>query len=111
MVQSSATRIIVEQAAGGTHWTAWFADDPRGSKGGQTTRLALRNLLAAHPGRIPARYVLQMDRSRYQPGHFEIVVQTEGESAVCPECNGRGQYVGLNVVEPCAACGGTGRLG
>lgn len=26
------------------------------------------------------------------------------ESAPCPECNGTGEYVGLNVVEPCRAC-------
>jgi hypothetical protein len=28
----------------------------------------------------------------------------------CPDCGGTGQYVGLTVVEPCRACGGTGRL-
>ncbi len=28
----------------------------------------------------------------------------------CPDCNGSGQYVGLTVVEPCRACGGTGWL-
>lgn len=25
---------------------------------------------------------------------------------ICPECNGTGEYRGLNVVEPCKACGG-----
>lgn len=25
---------------------------------------------------------------------------------ICPECNGTGEYRGLNVVEPCRACGG-----
>lgn len=25
---------------------------------------------------------------------------------ICPECNGTGEYRGLNVVEPCQACGG-----
>lgn len=27
----------------------------------------------------------------------------------CPECKGSGKYVGLNTVEPCAACGGRGK--
>lgn len=102
-------RIIVEQAPGGTDWTARFADDPHCAKWGQTTRLAVRNLLAAHPQRLPSRYTLQMDRNGYQPGHIEIVVLSADEAAVCPECRGSGRYVGLNVVEPCAVCGGTGR--
>ncbi len=29
---------------------------------------------------------------------------------VCSDCGGSGKYVGLTVVEPCRACGGTGRL-
>lgn len=28
----------------------------------------------------------------------------------CPDCGGSGQYVGLTVIEPCRACGGTGCL-
>lgn len=27
----------------------------------------------------------------------------------CSDCRGSGRYVGLNVVEPCAACGGSGQ--
>ncbi|MGH7201267.1 MAG: response regulator, partial [Planctomycetaceae bacterium] len=28
----------------------------------------------------------------------------------CPQCKGTGQYVGLNVIEACDACNGTGRV-
>jgi len=30
--------------------------------------------------------------------------------AVCSECGGSGEYVGLNAVEKCGACGGSGRV-
>lgn len=28
----------------------------------------------------------------------------------CPDCHGSGQYVGLNVIETCSRCGGTGEV-
>ena len=28
----------------------------------------------------------------------------------CPECGGSGRYVGLNVIEPCQCCAGSGRI-
>lgn len=28
----------------------------------------------------------------------------------CPDCDGSGKYVGLNVIESCARCGGNGRI-
>jgi hypothetical protein len=31
------------------------------------------------------------------------------DSGVCSECGGSGEYVGLNAVETCGGCGGSGR--
>lgn len=31
------------------------------------------------------------------------------DSTACPDCRGSGKYIGLNVVEPCLGCGGSGQ--
>ena len=45
--------------------------------------------------------ILESDRT----DHLEFVV-----GGTCPDCDGSGRYVGLNTVEVCGACGGTGRV-
>lgn len=112
MLQVQATRIIVEQQPGRDDWQAWFSDAPHSSFVGDNTRLAIKNLLDHHPERIPSRYRLRVDRQRYQRGHFELLISSaRGCTSTCPECRGTGRYIGLTVIEPCSACGGTGVLG
>lgn len=114
MPQPVQPRIILEHDAANGDWSAWFADEPHQRHQGPNTRLAMKRLLDAHPDRVPADYRIHVDRSQYQTGHFELVLFANdlapGDGEFCCECHGSGQYVGLNVVEPCGSCGGTGAI-
>ena len=47
---------------------------------------------------------LAVDRSVCRADHLEFVV-----GKPCIDCGGSGQYIGLNTVEVCGTCGGSGR--
>lgn len=95
------TRIIAEQDRSG-HWTAWFADDPCHAYGGDTAATAVVRLLEASGGDSMA---ITADYSSSDQRHMEFVLGGDH----CPDCCGSGLYVGLNAVEDCRRCCGSGR--
>ena len=110
MQRQRSMRIIIEQTQNSAGWLAWFADRPHDTCPGQNTKLAVKKLLDSHPDRVPNDYKLRVDKNRSHNGHFELTLWGQTESAaLCPECNGSGNYVGLNVVESCHGCDGSGQ--
>ena len=99
-------RIIAEHTLDASHWTAWFADEPHVAFGGETASNAATRLLGACPERGVDAADFHVDYERTTETHFKLIA----ELPVCPECGGSGRYVGLNSVEGCGACGGTGRM-
>ena len=83
------------------HWTASFADSPETAFGGEWPAEAIKRLVATVPGLDVENITADHDRSS-----DDRLVFVLGE--VCPDCGGTGEYVGLNAVETCGVCGGSG---
>ena len=89
-------RIIHGERDDDGHWAAWFADAPQITFGGRTTAEAISRLLRTL--RDPDLYMWPLsDHAAVKAGTFAIAVG----SALCPDCNGFGQYIGFQAVEPC----------
>jgi hypothetical protein len=95
---------IIAEANRHGGWSAWLEDCPYESWGGETAVAALMRLLRAH-GWPVALVALDHD-----PEHPNRRVFRLKRGKVCPECGGRGRYVGLRVVETCGTCGGSGTV-
>jgi|GEM_PF-6412727 hypothetical protein len=93
-------RIIVEQLEG--HWSAWQKSNPETALGGSDAVMAVKRLCTTIGLNVQS---LAVDRTECRADHLEFVVGTQ-----CEDCGGSGQYVGLNTVEVCGACGGSGRV-
>lgn len=95
-------RIIIERDDSG-HWSAWFADEPQTTFGGDTMLTALQRL---------GTVLRESENRRLRPvtGPDELVAgRAELElPEPCPDCHGSGVYVGLSMAEPCERCGGAG---
>jgi hypothetical protein len=94
-----------EQVAG--QWTASFDGVPQFAFGGKTAIGAVRRLLEgaeASQGTYTVEHRSDRTSSEQIP---ESVVWDPPELLVpCQICKGRGEYVGLLVVEKCGTCGG-----
>ena len=99
----SATRIIAEIDPHG-HWSAWLESRPHEGWGGDTPATAVMRLLRAHGLSVA------LIAADYDPTHSERQVFRLKRGGVCPDCGGAGRYVGLNVVETCGTCGGSGSV-
>lgn len=69
---------------------------------------AVERLLDAHPECDIDRATLTKVQGSERHGHVEFC-GSRRTAATCPECRGSGKYVGLQTVEDCRACGGSGR--
>jgi hypothetical protein len=94
-----STRVIVKRLNG--HWTAWFSDRPQAGCTGRKPVDAIGGLLAAQGVPIPPHDLISHVENWGENG-FEFVLPA------CPDCRGRGQYVGLTLVERCRTCQGSG---
>ncbi len=102
-------RIVVERDLGGL-WTAWFSETPEEIQIGRSQGEAVRRLLyRTRDRREPARDIV-IDSSACHDGHLEFIVYTATAPSKCPDCGGSGSYVGLNVIEDCQTCSGTGAI-
>lgn len=89
------------------HWSAWFSDAPESAYGGEWPADAIRALLWAHPERGVIPEQITSDDDALRDGHLEFLLSTS--LPPCPDCGGSGRYVGLNSVDVCRACHGSGR--
>jgi hypothetical protein len=104
-------RIIVERVPAGGRWAAWFQHNPGGAIQGDEAMTAFDSLLNAHREALPDPYQIRVDDRRSRGGHIEVLlVGKPRRRATCPACKGSGKYVGLNVVESCSSCRGTGTV-
>ena len=107
MPDSTENPIFVRNNADAGQWTASFDGLPQVAFGGMTAIGAVRRLLeGAEAGH--GTYTLKCDPDSAPAGEIsESVVWAPPELLVpCHVCKGRGEYVGLLVVEKCGTCGG-----
>ena len=100
-------RILIQRDPRSNDWVARFKDDPNCHYRSASPEAALNGLLRRNLHKLPAQYGVAEVESNYWKGLIEAVVFPK---TACPDCNGSGKYVGLNVIEACATCGGTGSL-
>ena len=99
-------RIVAEQVHG--HWSARFADPSLpDSYGGSDALDAVRRLIENSPHLGITLDDFEPDWDHCSTCRVELVMVCP-PGKTCPDCGGTGKYVGLNVVEGCATCGGTG---
>ncbi|MSR59345.1 MAG: hypothetical protein EXS05_17165 [Planctomycetaceae bacterium] len=101
------SRIIrVIPYGGAFQWSASFDGRPQTAFGGNTAIVAVRRLLEGTEAAAD-QYTVLCDQPI--PGIINPVTWNPPELlAVCPECEGRGDYVGLQEVERCGGCRGRG---
>ena len=89
------------------HWSVWFTDAPQTAFGGPSPIEALTRLFATLDPPIDFRDLQPLtDWPLTVPWFFEVAVGFD----LCQDCNGSGQYIGFQAVEPCGTCQGCGRL-
>lgn len=93
------------QTAG--QWTAIFGGVPQFAFGGGTAIGAVRRLLEGAEASL-GTYTIQYytDSSSADQLPASVVWDPPELLVTCPDCNGRGEYVGLLHVEKCRTCGG-----
>ena len=102
-------RFIAEKNPAG-HWSCHRDGQPERSAEGPLPLIALRRCCKMYS--VDADAFTQVLRSR---GRIVFAMSASERDLlpgldVCPDCGGSGQYVGLNVVERCATCQGTGQV-
>src|SRR5690606_24523750 len=94
------------------HWSCYKDGRPERSAEGPLPLVALRRCCKMYA--VDAEAFTQVMRTRSR-----IVFATDASREeldllsgldLCPDCAGTGRYVGLNVVEPCSTCEGTGHV-
>ncbi len=115
----TSMQIIAEESHG--HWAAWFDSKniPArvvgvGMFGGRDASEAIQRLLENSPAKHLTLEDFYVDLTDFRADRV-VVVLIDGldpgvqQAGVCAICGGSGRYVGLNAVESCKACGGTGK--
>ena len=109
MTEPTGTNIIVRYNDAAAQWEAWFDGAPCVCYGGDFSMVAVHRLLEG--SEIDA-CDLKLNVSHVQAGAAvlvrEAVWQPPELLLPCEQCNGKGEYVGLAVVEKCGACRGKG---
>ena len=101
-------RIIAEEIRG--HWSARFAHPSTNETDGGADALdAVRRLIENSPQWGVTLDDFEPDWDNCSTTRIEMVCMKRG-GRVCPACGGSGKYVGLNVVEDCTTCGGSGMM-
>lgn len=85
------------------YWLAWVEGRAETSFAGETSAKAMLRLVRATPG--VNINDLAVDNTDTKDGLLCYLVGN-----ICPDCLGSGKYTGLNLVENCESCGGTGRV-
>ncbi len=107
MTDASHPPLVVRPHDDGSYWTAYLEQVPQFAICGPTAVQAVRRFLeAAESG--PGTYsVMDISDTEHTAGIPLAVIWDPPELLVrCPDCEGRGEYVGLFVVESCRVCSG-----
>ena len=103
---NASLRIIAEEIHG--HWTSRSAHPAsHESYGGANALDAVRRLIANCPQWGVTLNDFEPDWENCSTTRIEMVIM-RFSGDVCPDCGGTGKYVGLNLVESCKTCNGTG---
>ena len=106
----ASLRIIAEDVHG--YWTACFTNtSPNEIFRGHDAMDAIQRLIDNSSEWNLRLEDFEPDWENCSAHHLEMVlIKPLRKRQTCPDCSGTGQYVGLNVVETCAKCGGRGSL-
>lgn len=85
------------------HWSAIFEGHPELRFRGDHPVIALSRLLESLENFDPNSLVPVEERTT--DDRLVFVIGNE-----CPDCNGSGQYIGLNEISDCRRCSGHGRV-
>jgi hypothetical protein len=95
---SMRRKVITEQLL--DHWSAWFEDDPLTAFGGDSAATVTTRLLESRG--ISPNCLIPAPNPTLTRMAFHLATDP------CPDCKGTGKYTGLNTVEECGTCGGSG---
>jgi hypothetical protein len=107
MPKSADNLIVVRQNADAGQWTASFESVPQFAFGGGTAIGAVCRLLEGAES-DHGTYTIECfsDLALAEQAPASIVWDPPELLVPCPDCNGRGEYVGLLHVERCRTCAG-----
>lgn len=106
---NSPPTIVVRYNETAGQWQAWFDGFPHVAYGGEFSMEAVHRLLEGS-GTDASDLMLHVDQDQIGSGVLirSVVWQPPELLFRCEQCNGKGEYVGLAVVEKCGACEGRG---
>jgi hypothetical protein len=99
--------IVVRYCETGSQWQAWFNETTCLCYGGEFSTEAVHRLLEGS-GTDACDLTLHVDRPDKSTMIQEAVWQPPELLLRCEQCDGKGEYVGLAVVEKCGTCRGRG---
>lgn len=103
-------RIVIQKL--NNRWLARFSDKTGRVFEGDDPFIAARILIQNSPERGFCTEDFEPDPQSNRWNRLELRLVKPNRSQggkPCPDCGGTGKYVGLDVVETCATCGGSGR--
>lgn len=95
-------RYVAERDQDGI-WTCYQEGSSELATGGATAATAFRHSCMIY-GHDPEEF----ESIQKTPSRVTFFLKSAAVTAPCSECGGSGRYVGLNLVDECAACGGNG---
>lgn len=93
----TTTLLVAEKCLDG-RWVCHREGRPEIAVAGPSYMVTIKRFCDAHGLNL-------LGFSLLEKGPERVVVRL---APVCPDCRGSGRYVGLNVVEDCPSCDGTG---
>jgi hypothetical protein len=107
--ESRPLRLIAGRGPTNQDWSVWLESEPQQACGGMTPMNAVRRWLELNETRFPGPFdVRRIQQESTLDRQVIFLNRKTTAEATCPECDGSGRYVGLHLVEDCAACGGAG---
>ena len=107
--ERQSLRLIAARGPANRDWSVWLEGEPRQACGGMTPMSAGRRWLALNRERFPGPFdVRRVQQESTLDRQVIFLSRKTAAETTCPECDGSGRYVGLNLVEDCALCGGDG---
>ena len=101
--------IVVRYCDTAGQWLAWFDGAPCVCYGGEFSTEAVHRLLDGS-GTDACDLTLRVEQADKSVMIHGAVWQPPELLRRCEQCNGKGEYVGLTIVEKCGGCSGRGFL-
>lgn len=106
-MKPTVTTINVRYCDTAGQWLAWFEGTPCVTYGAEFSMQAVHRLLNGY-GTDTCDLTLRVEQADTSVVTHPAVWQPPELLLHCEECDGKGEYVGLAVVEKCGACRGKG---